>query len=82
MKKLLFILIFLTVSNTVYANGKILKSGFIDKSSSVEEGMDVKDPKNKIIIISAIDNLIKGGAGQAVQNLNTKFNFPIKTALQ
>ena len=51
MKKLLLILIFLTVSNTVYANGKILKSGFIDKSSSVEESMDVKDPKNKIIII-------------------------------
>ena len=37
--------------------------------------------KDKIIIISAIDNLIKGGAGQAVQNLNMKFNFPIKTAL-
>ena len=37
--------------------------------------------KNKIIILSAIDNLIKGGAGQAVQNLNIKFNFPIKTAL-
>ena len=37
--------------------------------------------KNKIIILSAIDNLIKGGAGQAIQNLNMKFNFPIKTAL-
>ena len=37
--------------------------------------------KNKIIILSAIDNLIKGGAGQAVQNLNIKFNFPVKTAL-
>ena len=37
--------------------------------------------KNKIIILSAIDNLIKGGAGQAVQNLNNKFNFPEKTAL-
>ena len=37
--------------------------------------------KNKIIILSSIDNLIKGGAGQAVQNLNTKFNFPLKTAL-
>lgn len=30
---------------------------------------------NKIIILSAIDNLIKGGAGQAVQNLNIKYNF-------
>ena len=37
--------------------------------------------KNKIIILSAIDNLIKGGAGQAVQNLNLKFNFPSKTGL-
>ncbi len=37
--------------------------------------------KNKIIILSAIDNLIKGGAGQAVQNLNIKFNFPKNTAL-
>jgi N-acetyl-gamma-glutamyl-phosphate reductase len=37
--------------------------------------------KNKIIILSVIDNLIKGGAGQAIQNLNIKFNFPDKTAL-
>ena len=31
--------------------------------------------KNRIIILSAIDNLIKGGAGQAIQNMNNKFNF-------
>jgi N-acetyl-gamma-glutamyl-phosphate reductase len=37
--------------------------------------------KNRIIILSAIDNLIKGGAGQAIQNLNMKFNFPLKTSL-
>ena len=30
---------------------------------------------NKIIILSAIDNLIKGGAGQAVQNMNIKFDL-------
>ena len=33
--------------------------------------------KNRVIILSAIDNLIKGGAGQAIQNMNLKFNFPI-----
>jgi N-acetyl-gamma-glutamyl-phosphate reductase len=32
--------------------------------------------KNKYIILSIIDNLIKGGAGQAIQNMNIKFNFP------
>jgi len=31
--------------------------------------------KDKIIILSVIDNLIKGGAGQAVQNMNLKFGF-------
>ena len=31
--------------------------------------------KNKIIILSAIDNLIKGGSGQAVQNFNILFNI-------
>jgi len=31
--------------------------------------------KNKAIILSTIDNLIKGGAGQAVQNMNLLKNF-------
>ena len=31
--------------------------------------------KNRVVILSAIDNLIKGGAGQAIQNMNLKFNF-------
>jgi len=31
--------------------------------------------KDKLIILSVIDNLIKGGSGQAVQNMNILFNF-------
>ena len=31
--------------------------------------------KNKAIILSTIDNLIKGGAGQAIQNMNILKNF-------
>ena len=30
---------------------------------------------NKIIIISVIDNLIKGASGQAIQNLNLMMGF-------
>ena len=37
--------------------------------------------KSKFIILSVIDNLIKGGSGQAVQNMNLKYGFPIKTGL-
>ena len=31
--------------------------------------------KNKILILSAIDNLIKGAGGQAIQNMNLVFGF-------
>ena len=31
--------------------------------------------KGRIIIISVIDNLIKGAAGQAIQNMNLKYSF-------
>ena len=37
--------------------------------------------KDKFIILSAIDNLIKGGSGQGVQNMNLRFGIPIKTGL-
>ena len=37
---------------------------------------------NKVIILSAIDNLIKGGAGQAIQNMNLKFNFNYNQGLK
>ena len=32
--------------------------------------------KDKVVILSAIDNLIKGGSGQGVQNMNIIYNFP------
>ena len=52
MKKILMVVIFTLIScGYVFANGKILKSGFITKSASVNENMNIKDPKNKIIII-------------------------------
>ena len=31
--------------------------------------------KNRVIILSTIDNLIKGGAGQAIQNMNIKYGL-------
>ena len=31
--------------------------------------------RNRLLIISVIDNLIKGGAGQAIQNMNLKFGY-------
>ena len=34
-----------------------------------------------LIAVSVIDNLVKGAAGQAIQNMNVRFGFPEETAL-
>lgn len=36
---------------------------------------------NRIIVISAIDNLVKGAAGQAIHNMNLMFDLPETTGL-
>lgn len=38
--------------------------------------------KNKVIIVSVIDNLCKGASGQAVQNMNLVFGFDEKESLE
>lgn len=44
-------------------------------------GFHFNENTRQIIIISAIDNLLKGAAGQAVQNMNILFNLPDETGL-
>jgi N-acetyl-gamma-glutamyl-phosphate reductase len=34
-----------------------------------------------VVVLSVIDNLVKGASGQAVQNMNIMFGFPETTAL-
>jgi N-acetyl-gamma-glutamyl-phosphate reductase len=36
----------------------------------------------RLIVVSAIDNLVKGGSGQAVQNMNLMLGYPEATALE
>ena len=36
----------------------------------------------KLIVISCLDNLVKGAAGQAIQNMNLMFGWPEATALE
>jgi N-acetyl-gamma-glutamyl-phosphate reductase len=38
--------------------------------------------RNTVVVLSVIDNLVKGAAGQAVQNFNLMFGLPETTALE
>ena len=42
----------------------------------IDIGYQLDIPNNQIILLSAIDNLLKGAAGQGVQNMNIMFGFP------
>jgi N-acetyl-gamma-glutamyl-phosphate reductase len=43
----------------------------------------VVDPRtNRLTVISCIDNLVKGGAGQAIQNMNLMLGLPETTGLE
>ncbi|MCC6396108.1 MAG: N-acetyl-gamma-glutamyl-phosphate reductase [Bacteroidetes bacterium] len=44
-------------------------------------GFEADPDTGRIVILAAIDNLVKGSAGQAVQCLNIMFNFPETTGL-
>lgn len=54
---------------------------WVKGSNFVDIGFKIDERTNNIIVIGAIDNLIKGAAGQAVQNMNIIFNFDERTAL-
>jgi N-acetyl-gamma-glutamyl-phosphate reductase len=42
----------------------------------------VDSKTGRLVVISCIDNLVKGGAGQAVQNMNLMFGLPENTGLE
>ena len=43
--------------------------------------MEVETGSYRIVVISAIDNLVKGASGQAIQNMNLMFGLPETTGL-
>ena len=61
---------------------KILKlnssvgSGNVLNTNNCEISICETRVKNKFVIFSALDNLIKGAAGQAIQNMNLLFKLP------
>ncbi|MDR1240161.1 MAG: N-acetyl-gamma-glutamyl-phosphate reductase [Treponema sp.] len=53
----------------IAATGRVRLSNFCDISVHLDAGGSV------LIVVSAIDNMVKGAAGQAVQNMNVIFGF-------
>lgn len=51
-------------------------------SNFVDLGWQLDARTGRVIVMSCLDNLVKGAAGQAVQNMNVLFGLPENTGLQ
>ena len=59
-----------------------LGSGNVLNTNNCEISICETKIKNKFIIFSAIDNLVKGASGQAIQNMNLLFNYAEELGLK
>ena len=48
----------------------------------MDVGFQIDERTGRIVMMGAIDNLVKGAAGQAVQNMNLMFGFPEQQGLE
>ena len=58
-----------------------LGSGNVLNTNNCEISICSTRVKNKFIIMSSLDNLVKGASGQAIQNMNLMFKFSEKLGL-
>lgn len=60
----------------VLAEGNLPSTAFVRGSNFCDIAPLVDPRTGRIIVVSAIDNLVKGASGQAVQNMNLVCGFP------
>ncbi|MDH5299488.1 MAG: N-acetyl-gamma-glutamyl-phosphate reductase [Desulfobulbaceae bacterium] len=60
----------------ICAKGNYPATQFVRGSNFCDIGFKLDPRTDRIVVLSAIDNLVKGAAGQAVQNMNLLCGFP------
>ncbi len=64
------------------SEGAMPATQYVRGSNYCDIGFKVDPRTGRIVVVSAIDNLVKGAAGQAVQNLNIMSGLPENTGLE
>ena len=79
------------IYDTYYADEKFVRvlgegvcpeTKWVEGSNYVDIGFKLDPRTNRIVMMGAIDNLVKGAAGQAVQNMNLLFGLPESEGLE
>jgi N-acetyl-gamma-glutamyl-phosphate reductase len=65
----------------LYAPGQVPDIRSVARTNFCDLGIQYDARTKRAVIVAAIDNLGKGAAGQAVQNMNLILGFPETTGL-
>ena len=60
----------------IYPKGKIPNTKDVRGSNYCDIGVIVNESDSRAVIVTAIDNLVKGASGEAVQNMNIMLGYP------
>lgn len=66
----------------VLEKGMPPETRWVEGSNFVDVNFVIDNRTNRIIMMGAMDNLVKGAAGQAVQNMNLMFGLPEQEGLK
>ncbi len=66
----------------VLAKGVCPETKWVEGSNYVDINFVIDERTGRIVMMGALDNLVKGAAGQAVQNMNLMFGFPENEGLK
>jgi N-acetyl-gamma-glutamyl-phosphate reductase len=66
----------------VLPEGSFPSTAFVRGSNFCDIGLTVDSRSGRVIVVCAIDNLVKGASGQAVQNMNIMNGFPEAMGLE
>ena len=66
----------------VLPEGSFPSTAFVRGSNFCDIGVTVDSRSGRVIVVCAIDNLVKGASGQAVQNMNIMCGFPETMGLE
>ncbi|HEX8892546.1 MAG TPA: N-acetyl-gamma-glutamyl-phosphate reductase [Terriglobales bacterium] len=66
----------------IFGAAKLPQIKFSRNTNYCDIGFSLSPDGGRVVLVSCIDNLLKGAAGQAVQNMNLMFGFDEKAGLQ
>lgn len=60
----------------IFQKGKIPNTKNVRGSNYCDIGLKVSEGDGRLVVVTAIDNLVKGASGEAVQNMNIMLGYP------